>query len=129
MRHSHAVCGEEVQSSAFHGEEGVVGEFLGEDCRRRVSVLELVARRNTDEDQTVVSCVENSIGPAIVVGGAPHEHFCFALNLFSVMEHAPLKLPVRSGPCFRSVDVSHEEEIPEQNQSNENYRKTEQGLL
>jgi hypothetical protein len=41
------------------------------------------------------------------------------------MQHPTLKLPICRGPCFRSVNVPHEEEIPEQDQPNENYRKTE----
>jgi len=103
----------------------VVWKFLREDHRRGILTLELAARRDADEDQAIVRRVHHSVRAAVVVTRAAHEDLCFALDLLAVVKHSPTKLAIRGNVRLRRVDVTHEEEVAEEQKSDEDHGKPE----
>src|SRR6476469_2014329 len=107
MRDPHAVSSEQVKTSSSQVQQRVVGKFLRQNDRRSIRVLELAARRNSDKNQSIVGCVQNSVGAPVIIARSPHEDLRPALDFLTELQHAALQLPLGGGPRLWRVDMTH----------------------
>jgi hypothetical protein len=129
MTDGHSMCGQEVKSAAAEVEERIVREFLRKDGRRGIRAFEFFARCDPDEDQAIIGREKDSVRAAVVIGRPANEDLRLTLDLFSEMEHSALKFPGGNRPGFGCVDVTHEEEISEEKNSDYDQRETYQCSL
>jgi hypothetical protein len=105
---------------------------LGNSCddhRRSILALELAARSDANEDQPVVGRVQHPVRAPVIITRPAHEDLRLALDFLGVVQHSALKLPVGRTPRFRRVDVTHEEEVPEEKEPDEDNGEPEQRFL